>query len=233
MSRGLVLALLLVSPLVGCEEPAAYEAEPAVTIPEAAVALRGADEREDEARTRGVVVLVPLKSFPADLLDTVETTLARELDVEVRRHAVEPLPREAWYAPRKRYRADVLIEHLARFAEGESETTKVLGLTEVDISTTKGKIRDWGIFGLGYAPGPSAVVSSFRLKGKAKNRAHVRTRVGNVAVHEVGHTFGLPHCSEDRCPMQDAEGSIRNTDTSQSFLGPKCQAALDELAPLR
>jgi archaemetzincin len=229
MRKALALTLILVA----CEEPSAIEVEPSEIPAAAADVFREADEDEDAVKTRGVVVLVPLKSFPDDLLDEIETTLARELKVEVRRHAVEPLPRSAWYAPRKRYRADVLIDHLAGFIEGEPDTTKVLGLTEVDISTTNDEIPDWGIFGLGYAPGPSAVVSSFRLKRKAKNRAHVRFRVGNVALHEVGHTFGLQHCTEDRCPMQDAEGSIKNTDPSHGFLGPQCQAELEERAPLR
>jgi archaemetzincin len=223
--RSIVALVVLIA---ACEEPAAVEVERAPTLP-AAVDLV-ADS--DEVGTRGVVILVPLRSFPKDLLDEIETTLERELRVEVRRHAVEPLPRSAWYAPRRRYRADVLIDHLPRYLEGEPETTHVLGLTEVDISTSNGDIEDWGIFGLGYAPGPSAVVSSFRLKRRVKNREHFRFRVANTALHEVGHTFGLQHCDEDRCPMRDAEGSIASTDASNGFLGPQCQAELDERAPI-
>jgi archaemetzincin len=228
--RAALFAALLV---VACEEPRAIEVEPAATVPAAAADVRehAEAEVEEDLGTRGVVILLPLRSFPDDLLDEIETTLERELHVEVRRHAVEPLPRSAWYAPRKRYRADRLIEHLLGFVEGFPQTTRVLGLTEVDISTTNGEIPDWGIFGLGYAPGQSAVVSSFRLKRRTKNRAHFRFRVANTALHEVGHTFGLQHCTEDRCPMRDAEGSIASTDASNGFLGPQCQAELDQLAP--
>ena len=190
-----------------------------------------ASEAAPVATTRAVVILVPLRSFPDDLLDEVEETLERELQVEVRRHDPVPLPKSAYYKPRRRYRADRLIEHLLTFAEGEPETTRVLGLTEVDISTTKGSIKDWGVFGLGYAPGQSAVISSFRLKRKAK-RDKIRFRVANTALHEVGHTFGLQHCEEPRCPMLDAEGGIENTDTSSGHLGPECQGELDEKAPM-
>jgi len=180
---------------------------------------------------RAVVILVPLRSFPDDLLDEVQTTLERELQVEVRRHEPVPLPKSAYYKPRRRYRADKLIDHLLTFAEGEPETTRVLGLTEVDISTTKGEFKDWGVFGLGYAPGQSAVVSSHRLRRKAK-REKVLFRVANTALHETGHMFGLQHCEEARCPMLDAEGSIDNTDSSSGHLGPECQAELDSKAPL-
>ena len=82
-------------------------------------------------------------------------------------------------------------------------------------------------------PGQAAVVSSYRLRRKAKDRAHVQFRVASTAVHEVGHTFGLPHCPEQRCVMQDAEGGIANTDTGTGTLGPQCRADIDEAFPVR
>jgi archaemetzincin len=181
---------------------------------------------------RGEVVLVALGDVDADLLDAVEHALRERLQVEVRRIGELPLPRSAYYKPRKRWRADVLLDVLLTHIPGAPPTTRILGLTASDISTTKAPHADWGIFGLGYAPGQAAVVSSFRLARKAKDRAQVRARVASTAVHEVGHTFGLQHCTEPRCPMQDAEGGIANTDAALPDLGPECRTELEAAFPV-
>ncbi len=197
-----------------------------------ALVLAG-DDTAVAAGTRGEVVLVALGKVSPDLLDDVEASLRDHLQVEVRRLDTLKLPRSAWYAPRKRWRADVLLDFLLEQIPDAPKTTRILGLTESDISTTKAPFVDWGVFGLGYAPGQAAVVSAYRLKKKAKDRAHVRFRVSNTAVHEVGHTFGLQHCEEARCPMQDAEGGIAKTDGADPELGSECRAELEAAFPIR
>lgn len=187
---------------------------------------------EPASGVRGEVVLVPLGAFPAALLDAVERGLADELQVDVRRLSRNALPKAAYYAPRKRYRADVLLEHLPTLVADMHDTTRVLGLTSVDISTTKPPHHDWGIFGLGNMPGPAAVISRYRLARRAKSAAQVELRVVNTAVHEIGHTFGLDHCAEEGCPMLDAEGGIANTDSSTGHLGAGCRALLDDAFPV-
>ena len=186
-----------------------------------------------ERQIRAVVVLVVLGEFPAELVDAVASELERVYQVEVRRRAATPLPRSAWYAPRKRYRADVLLEHLGTLVDGMPAGTRILGLTSVDISTTNGSIKDWGIFGLGELGGTAAVVSGHRLWKKTKDRDKVKWRVTNTAVHELGHVLGLNHCEEPRCVMLDAQGGIANTDGSTGVPGPACAAALDQHSPLR
>jgi archaemetzincin len=107
----------------------------------------------------------------------------------------EEMPAAAWYAPRKRYRADTLIHWLSSQAK-ENET--FVGITMGDISTTKGDVFDYGVMGLGFCPGNACVASSFRLKNK---KDFIK-----VVVHELGHTTGLPHCPDKTCYMRDAEG---------------------------
>ena len=118
------------------------------------------------------------------------------------------LPAGAYYAPRKRYRADSLIAYLSRLT-GRGNVT--IELTCSDISTTKNGIEDWGVMGLGFQPGNACIVSDFRL---AKNKK--LAQLPKVAIHELGHTQGLPHCNEKSCFMRDAEGG-NHTDEEVAF----------------
>lgn len=186
-----------------------------------------------QTQIRAVVVLVVLGEFPPKLVEAVEEALRRTYQVEVQRRSPIALPRSAWYAPRKRYRADALLEFLGEQVRAAPRGTRILGLTSVDISTSKGKFADWGVFGLGELGGTAAVVSGHRLWRKTKDPAKIAWRVTNTAVHELGHVLGLDHCDEPRCVMLDAEGGIDNTDDSTGVPGPRCTARLDRRAPLR
>lgn len=111
-----------------------------------------------------------------------------------------PLPNMAYNKERNRYRADSLIDFLWTKSTNENV---IIGLTDKDISTTKGKIQDWGVMGLGYKPGHSCVVSTFRLSKK-----NIHSQLYKLALHELGHTEGLPHCIMDStCYMSDAKGT--------------------------
>lgn len=144
------------------------------------------------------VLIQPYSDVPEKFTQFVFTEL-KKICSNVEVLAVTPLPGRSYYAPRSRYRADSLINILR---QGTPDGKVSIGLTTKDISSTKGDIKDYGIMGLGYQPGRACVISTFRLNKKQD----LTSQLFKLAIHELGHTQGLPHCSVNTCYMRDAEG---------------------------
>lgn len=168
------------------------------------------------------IALQPLGGVKAERIDVVKRGLEQAFGVTVILLENRPLPKSAWYAPRGRYRADNLLEHLKEVVPAKHPV--VIGITEKDISTTKDEHVDWGIFGLGELDGRSCVVSTFRLGAGGADEAKLRERLRKVAIHEVGHVTGLPHCPQAGCVMQDAEASIQTVDRESGAFCDSCKA---------
>jgi archaemetzincin len=132
------------------------------------------------------------------------------------------LPAGAYFGPRQRYRAEKILDFLDQI--GREKGTKVVGLTNVDISTTKGPYEDWGIFGMANIGGPSCIVSTFRLGRGKVDAALFAERFSKVVIHELGHALGLPHCPG--CVMRDAEGKISTVDRSAPRFCARCRMKL-------
>ena len=176
------------------------------------------------AVTEPSVAIQPLGPVKAADIACVKAGIEALYSVTVEVLPPKPLPRAAYYPPRERYKADKLLDFLS--AESPERFTKIVGLTTQDVSTTKGDIPDWGIFGLGQIGGRACVVSTFRLRaGKAGTRLF-QSRLAKVVNHELGHTFGLEHCPASGCFMQDAGGKIATVDGESPKPCADCAARL-------
>ena len=181
-----------------------------------------------------VVGIQPYKGFPKTKTDTIAKAIAKYYNVKTIVLSVKELPKTAYTnykAPR--YRADSLIK-----IQNKNLTDKidfVLGLTDKDICITKydedgsvkkptNKYTDFGIMGLAYSPGKSCIISSFRLQHKNKN-THF-SRLKKVAVHELGHNLGLPHCADKKCVMTDAVESVATIDNANLDLCENCKSII-------
>jgi archaemetzincin len=161
--------------------------------------------------------------LPAVDLVLVERAVRVMLGVQVVVLKRVALPTRAYYPVRRRYRAERLLTYLNTRLPADG--THILGLTGVDISTTKGKFKDWGVLGLGELPGTAGVISSFRCHMKSSGNEHARQRLAKVAVHEIGHTLGLPHCPSLGCLMEDAGGKVATCDREFDFCA-RCRGLL-------
>lgn len=168
------------------------------------------------AHQKQVVAVQPLGKIDQKLVESVKRQLIANYGVDVVIKAALPLPNQAYYPARGRYRAEKLLAFLETT---DKKADKILGLTAVDISTTKGKYEDWGILGQGQCGGRPCVVSTFRMKGSARNasKSLFQGRFAKVVAHELGHTYGIEHCPKKGCLMEDAKGTVKTVDGETDF----------------
>lgn len=166
------------------------------------------------AATNTLFVL-PLNGMPAKISNNITNDLKKHFP-DVRLLPQEPIPANAYYALRNRYRADSIIQWLQQRARSGE---KYIALTTADISTGKNNVKDWGVMGLAYRPGQACVASSYRLKDK--------NNFYKVVIHELAHTSGLPHCPDRNCYLRDAKGGD-HTSNERSFC-KDCTARLTRL----
>jgi archaemetzincin len=176
-----------------------------------------------------IIALQPYGSLAKVRLEVVRKGLKEAFGLEISVLDAKPLPQEAWYAPRQRYRAEKLLTDLDAKAPGQCRI--IIGLTAKDISTTKGEHPDWGIFGLGELGGRTCVVSTFRLGARGADEVKLRDRLRKVAIHEAGHVMGLDHCLSDRCVMRDAESSIATVDDETGRFCDTCAKLIRSWMP--
>lgn len=49
------------------------------------------------------------------------------------------------------------------------------------------------------------------------------SRLKKICIHEVGHNLGLPHCTTNKCVMQDAVETIKTVDNESEELCAECR----------
>ena len=162
--------------------------------------------------------------MPSEEVEYVRGVLAKFYDMSIVVLPRVEMPSDAYYHPRNRYRAEILLAYLKEHRPTDS--FRIVGLTDQDISTVNGAVPDWGVIGLAMLGGPSCIVSSARCGRAESGATRRRVRLGKAAVHEVGHNLGLSHCATPGCLMNDANGRARTID-GEYDLCSRCRAILD------
>jgi archaemetzincin len=102
---------------------------------------------------------------------------------------------------------------------------RVLGVTELDLFVPVLTF----VFGEAQLEGNCALVSTARLKeefyGMPPREDLLRERLLKEAMHELGHTFGLRHCSKWECVMSSSH-AVERLDLKEARFCAACRRAL-------
>ena len=131
----------------------------------------------------------------------------------------------AYASDRRQYHATLVLAALLR--QLPDAGSKIIGITSVDLFIPVLTF----VFGQSQLSGPSALVSTFRLRnqfyGLPPDEGLLLDRTVKEAVHELGHAFGLVHCGVYDCVMH-ASTTVDEVDLKRSAFCGRCGVVLEE-----
>jgi len=124
----------------------------------------------------------------------------------------------AYNSQRKQYFSSKLLACLKKSERDE----RVVGIVDVDLYVPRLNY----VFGEADVGSGTAVVSLYRLRqeyyGLAPDEALFLERATKEIVHELGHTFGLGHCPNNKCVMHFSN-SLADTDLKEANFCSSCR----------
>jgi archaemetzincin len=169
------------------------------------------------------IILRPIGIVEAEIVTALKEQLALVFGCPVRIALSLAVPELAFHTERAQYRASLFIDMIVRqeILKGE----KLLGITGVDLFS-----KDLNfVFGEASPSQNAAVISLYRLRDEISDglpdNELVLKRTVKEAVHELGHLFGLDHCSNTRCVMHFSS-CLADTDIKENSFCSKCQPKL-------
>lgn len=175
---------------------------------------------------RPVLGLVPLGPVDPEIIQHLRRAIGELFALEVRILPPKPLPLKVYHVTRNQHHSTQLLEYL--LADGDyGEISRVLGITAVDLYIPIFTF----VFGEAQLDGKAAVISIFRPRGDASGvRAPHSVFLGRLlklSMHELGHTFGLPHCRRDGCLMGFA-ANLEKLDEKKLEFCDYCRILLED-----
>ncbi len=175
--------------------------------------------------TRPFLGLAPLGQVDLPILQPLGTAIADFLRLPVRILPLKPLPPTTYNLVRNQYHSTQILEYLLN--EDHEGAFRVMGITSVDLYIPIFTF----VFGEAQLDGKTALISSFRPGGGGGNirppHPVLLERLLKLALHELGHTFNLPHCRQDGCLMGFA-ANLEILDRKKLELCNYCRILLDD-----
>lgn len=170
-----------------------------------------------------MITIVPISEISQELLDWLRIHLPQAVDRKVSIGDMAPLPIKGYDPSRKQYIGDSILSELITLSYPASD--RVTGLIDADCYANGLNF----IFGQAVVNGKAAFVALPRLRqtfyGLPENQELFRERVLKEVVHELGHTWGLAHCSDPNCVMHFSN-SLQDTDRKGVQFCPQCRNKL-------
>ncbi|HDD45206.1 MAG TPA: hypothetical protein ENG63_10165 [Candidatus Desulfofervidus auxilii] len=171
------------------------------------------------------IVLIPFNSISLEILIFLKNNLEKIFNLPVEEKNPISIPK-AYDSYRKQYLSSPFIQVLLK---EKKDNEFILGIVEADLYAPGLNF----IFGEAAILAGVAVIALARLHtsfyGLPEDKNIFKERVLKEAVHELGHLFGLPHCSNPYCVMHFSN-SIIDTDKKSAYFCNSCYKKIKDEA---
>ncbi|MFZ6016814.1 MAG: archaemetzincin family Zn-dependent metalloprotease [Nitrospirota bacterium] len=168
------------------------------------------------------IILISVGKIDKKVIEALKDNLGRVFNREIFISKEMSEPHYAFNKKRNQYLSTAILNAIREQKEYASYE-RILGIVDHDLYVPELN------FVFGEASRKVAVISLTRLRqgfyGLPEDRNLFQKRVLTEAVHELGHTYGLGHCSNPHCVMFFSN-SLMDTDRKGSEFCPRCKALL-------
>ncbi len=169
------------------------------------------------------IQLLPIGSIQPEVFSGLAHSLAGEMRLPCEVLTADPDPAFAYNVTRQQYSSTEILASLAMRAQASNG--RLLAVTAVDLYIP---ILTF-VFGEAQLKGNCAIVSAHRLRqefyGLPHNKELFQHRLLKECIHELGHTFAIPHCDDYECVMAPSH-AVEWIDLKTARFCPTCRANL-------
>lgn len=169
------------------------------------------------------ILLVPFEDVDKKVLEKIKIYLKKTFGREVIIGEKASLSPKAYNSSRKQFHSTALLDGLLLRKSKEYE--RILGFTDADLYVPQLNF----VFGEADPTHGIAIISLTRLRqefyGRSKDDSIFIERAIKEAVHELGHTYGLGHCTDVKCVIHFSN-SLMDTDIKERDFCKECQRRL-------
>ena len=166
------------------------------------------------------ITLISFGYFGKHILEKIAEAVRQELRYPVNFKETHIDLSEFFDPGRRQYNGNKLLQAVDTMST--EQALKTVGLFSVDLFIP---VLTY-IFGQAFLNGKTAIASLYRLSneryGIEADDKQLLERFTKEVIHELGHTFGLIHCSNPTCVMRSST-YVEDIDQKEHLLCHKCK----------
>lgn len=169
------------------------------------------------------IYILPAGTEYHSWIEDLDMSIRRTFGFNIKIYNKEICLEKTFDMKRLQYNSSQIL--LQMISSPPSDASKILGVTDVDLFIPVLTF----VFGEAQLKGIGSLVSVHRLNNKfyglPENRKLLNERLVKEAIHELGHNFGLVHCSNPECVMRSST-YVEDIDHKSSEMCSNCMNQL-------